>query len=564
MDSPRFGLGFRTQHFAELCASPRSVDWLELLSDSYLGVGGPRRAMLERMRADHPIALHGVGLGIASDEAPRSAYVAALRELARLVEPLFVSDHLCWTGLEGRNSHDLLPVAATRGVLDLVCDRVARVQDALGRRILLENASAYVKFGADEMSEAELLAALCERTGCGVLLDINNLVVNAKNLGTDPSAALAALDPRHVGYLHVAGHTELADVCVDTHGSRVQDEVWRLFDEAVRRHPHASVILERDDDIPPLAALVTELDVARDRWRSAQRAERETPERARVQTDAAPCASSAHEAWGETQRAFWSSLVAEDDGAGAAVAALDARVPVSPLRGLRVYRDALRVMPARALAANLPTLACVLSRRDFSALCAAFARAHPSRSHDYVRFGAALAEFLATFALADRYACGRAALVDIARLEQAQLEAQEAPDPEARVSLAELGALDAAHWESARFSFAPALRVVGASSDVLPAIRAVASGAAPALPTIGAIAYLVVREGATVHSAAIDPAGALALSALAAGATFAEACARAGGENAAPCAAEALAIACARGAVCAVSASGSLAPLGAG
>ena len=136
--SARFGLGFRTQHFAELSACPRGVDWLELLSENYLGVGGPRRAQLEKLRADFPIALHGVSLGIANDTPPRGDYVAALRELADFVEPAFVSDHLCWTGLAGRNSHDLLPIATTREVLALVVERVARVQDALGRRLLLE------------------------------------------------------------------------------------------------------------------------------------------------------------------------------------------------------------------------------------------------------------------------------------------------------------------------------------------------------------------------------------------------------------------------------------------
>ncbi len=549
-DSPRFGLGFRAQHFAELCADPRRVDWLELLSDSYLGVGGPRRAMLERLRADHPIALHGVSLGIADDEAPRADYLTALRELADFVEPAFVSDHLCWIGLGGRNSHDLLPVAATREVLELVSERVARVQDALGRRILLENASAYVKFRADEMSEAELLRALCERTGCGVLFDVNNWVVNAKNLGADPSVALAALEPRHVGYLHVAGHAALADVCIDTHGAAVQADVWRWFERAARRYPNAGVILERDDDIPALTDLVGELEVARACWRAAQNGEI---------TAAAPRAAMIREAsrdrlpraWRDLQREFWSGL-APGDRASVVADGLDAQIPVAPARGLRVYRDALREMAPRALAANFPTLARVLSPRDFAALCAAFASAHPSRSHDYVRFGAPLAEFLATFALADPYECGRDALVDIVRVEQAQLEAQEASDVEARVALAALASLDAAHWEDARFSFAPTLRVVSTAHDVLPAIRAVAQGARPALPPRGATALLITRQDARVHCEAIDPVGALALAALAAGATFAAACRLAGGEHVAPRAAEALALACARGALCAL------------
>ena len=267
----RFGLGFRKQHFAELAEKPAGVDWLEVLTDNYLGVGGPRRAQLDRLRGDYPLALHGVSLGVANDAPPTAEYVAALRELADRVQPLFVSDHLCWTGFGGLSSHDLLPIAASAEVLARVADRVARIQDALGRRVLLENASAYVKFRADEMSEAELLAALCERTGCGVLLDVNNLFVNAKNLGCDPHAALEALAPQHVGYLHVAGHARLADgVRIDTHGAPVPPEVWLLFESAARRFPEAGVMLERDDHIPPLAELIRELAAAREHWRRAQ------------------------------------------------------------------------------------------------------------------------------------------------------------------------------------------------------------------------------------------------------------------------------------------------------
>lgn len=553
--APRFGLGFRTQHFAELSANPRGVDWLELLSDNYLGVGGPRRALLERLRADFPIALHGVSLGIANDAPPRADYLTALRELADFALPAFVSDHLCWTGLAGRNSHDLLPVAATREVLAIVSERVARVQDALGRRILLENASAYVKFRADEMTEAELLAALCERTGCGVLLDINNLFVNAMNLSADPHAALLALAPHHVGYMHIAGHAVLPDVRIDTHGAPVSDGVWSLFESAARRFPNAGVMLERDDAIPSLQGLVEELDAARAHWQSAQRAEPLAQSAAQRRSQGTAAARFAREPWLETQRAFWANIAPHDASAGEAPrpCALDARLPVLPQRGLRIYRDALASMPERALATNFSTLARVLSRRDFAALCAALIRAHPSTSHDYSRLGAPLAEFIPTFAFKDAYGIAPDAFADIARLEQAQLEAQDAPDATTRISPPDLAALGTEQWEDARFSFAPALRIVFAAYDVLGALRAAAAGLAPTRPERAPTAYLVARRESVVRTERVDLPAARVLALLASGESFASACTSVGAADVAFAAAQALVLACALGGVSAIS-----------
>ena len=195
-ESPRFGLGFRTQYAEELALAPRSVDWVELVSDHYLGVGGPRRALLERLCREHPVALHGVGLGVAGSDPLDLDYLEALRELVARCEPVYVSDHLCWTMLDGRQSHDLLPIAYTGDVLKHVAERVSRVQDRIGRPLLLENATAYVAFRASEMDEPEFLTELSRETGCGVLLDVNNLYVNAMNLGSDPRRALALLPER--------------------------------------------------------------------------------------------------------------------------------------------------------------------------------------------------------------------------------------------------------------------------------------------------------------------------------------------------------------------------------
>ncbi len=598
--TPRFGLGFRTPHFAALAARPPGVDWLELLSDNFLGVGGPRRAQLERLRSLFPVALHGVGLGIANDAPPRREYLSALRELADFVQPELVSDHLCWTGLDGATSHDLLPVPAQRALLNGLAERVARVQDALGRRLVLENASAYVRFRGEDASEAELLAALCDRTGCGVLLDVNNLFVNAANLGTDPAAALAALRPRHVAYMHVAGHAQLAGMCVDTHGAAVPDAVWALFRRAVLRFPDAHVMLERDDAIPPLPALIAELDTARAHWRSARadgrdgRAALPAHEAASgvALCSASPCDAQsavaaqpspsprgelASAAWGDAeapeertaapaardpspvvawpvaQRAFWRAVVegARDE---ALAAALDDRGPVAAERGLRVYRDAYATLAERVLGANFPALARALGRRDFAALCAAFQDAHAPQSSDFVSFGAPLAEFVERFALVEDYAVPRAALADIARVEHAEREAQEAGDAPGALPLSALAALPPAAWERARFRFAPSFRVLETAWDVLPALRALAAGDPLPLPERVDAGALIVRVDGLVRSERIERAGARALGVLARGACFAHACEAAGGEEAAADVARALARAAAAHALCAIEA----------
>jgi uncharacterized protein (UPF0276 family) len=553
---PRFGVGFRRQHFEALLAAPRSVDWLEVLSDNYLDAGGERRGMLERLRGEWPIALHGVSLNVASDAGPRPDALARLRALADWIEPSFVSDHLCWTGLGGIESHDLLPVAYTREVLALVCERVARAQDTLGRRLLLENASAYVAFRADEMSEAEFFRELCDRSGCGMLLDVNNLFVNAQNLGLDPRRHLDALEARHVGYLHLAGHAVLRDVRIDTHASDVPDPVWDLYAEVARRFPHAPVILERDDAIPPLSELARELERARALWRRAVHDGADRSPRSAISTDRVASARKqsrpARAAWRSLQEDFWRRLVEGRPGSDpreipALERVLDPTRPVDAARGLRVYRDAYTETARRALAAHFPALARAIGEREFGALAAAYRSAHPSRSHDYVALGSQLPDFVRSHRFQSDFGVPREALAELAALEQAQLEVQEARDEAPGVAADRLRALSAEDWERARFQLVAACRLVSSSHDVLPAIRAVARGECPPRPPRAASAWLVTRQHGVPCTDPIDPRAAEILAALARGATFADACA------ADPLDVErgvaALALACARGAL---------------
>jgi len=529
MNAPAFGVGLRTPHAEEIARAPGAVDWLEIVSENYLGVGGPRRALLERVRAERPVAMHGVSLSIAGTGPLDADSLRGLRELADWLEPAFVSDHLCWTALGGRESHDLLPVAHTREVLRHVAGRVARVQDTLRRRILLENPTAYVAFRACELDEAGFFAALCRETGCGVLLDVNNLFVNAQNLGIDAQSTLATLPDGVVGYFHLAGHAVLPDVRIDTHDAEVSGPVWELFDAAVRRFPEAGVIIERDDRLPPYAELVAEAGRARARHRAATAEAAPSAAVAAVAVRGAPRGGTAPqpEGWRALQGAFFERIVDQPLGFEHRDLGdlLDEALPVRAARGLRVYGDAYAASLRRALATNFPALAKVIRADDFDRLAAAYLRAHPPSGHGFVPLGARLAEFVSGHAFEAGYGVPREVLSELVALEQAQLEVQDAPDAGSCVAPAELAALTPEQWERARFAFAPCLRLVRAHHDVAPAVRAVAAGEDPARPPAGDVAYRVYRAGAGVRSEPLAPLEAALLEALLARRIFAAACA---------------------------------------
>ena len=259
-----FGLGLRTAHYRDFLADePPAVDWLEILSDNYLVPGGKPLVMLDAIRARYPMAMHGVAMSLGSVAGPDPNYLKHIADLARRVQPMWVSDHLCWTGVHGHQLHDLLPLPYTEEALAIVVRNVQRVQDALGRRLLVENVSSYVEFSASTMGEAEFLSALCEQADCELLLDLNNVHVSAVNHGFDAGAYLQQLPAGRVRQFHLAGHTDHGDHLIDTHGHPVADPVWALYRAALQRFGRVATMIERDDHIPPLPELLGELATAR-------------------------------------------------------------------------------------------------------------------------------------------------------------------------------------------------------------------------------------------------------------------------------------------------------------
>jgi hypothetical protein len=269
-DAPHLGVGvgLRPIHYPDLLAAggpaELGVDWLEAISENYMIRGGRPLRVLETLRERFPLVLHGVSLNVGSADPLDRAYLDRLRALARRYEPAWLSDHLCWTGVDGRNLHDLLPLPYTQEALEHVADRVRRVQDFLGRRIALENVSSYLAYAEDAMPEWEFLAEIAERADCGILLDVNNVFVSAHNHGFDADAYLRAIPAERVFQIHLAGHSEEGPLLIDTHDHPVRDEVWALYESVLRRVGPVSTLIEWDDRIPPLTELAAHARRARD------------------------------------------------------------------------------------------------------------------------------------------------------------------------------------------------------------------------------------------------------------------------------------------------------------
>lgn len=265
-----FGVGLRKPHYQEFLGRNVPVDFVEVVSENFMVEGGRPLDILARVRERHPVILHGVSMAIGAAEGIDVDYLKRLKALADRVRPLWVSDHLCWTGVDGVNSHDLLPVPYTEEALDVVCRNVDRAQNVLERPIVIENPTTYYAFPEQQMAECDFLKRLCSATGCFLLLDVNNLYVNCANHGFDASVYLSSLPLDRVRQIHLAGHSEGIDMLIDTHDHDVPDPVWDLFESVAERLGPVAVTIERDDDIPTIDALVAELEIAKRRMATAR------------------------------------------------------------------------------------------------------------------------------------------------------------------------------------------------------------------------------------------------------------------------------------------------------
>ncbi len=257
------GLGLRSRYYQEILTQRPPVDFFEIISEDYMVDGGNPLYYLDKVRELYPIVMHGVSMSIAGTDPLNKEYLKKLKALIQHVQPAWISDHCCWTGVNGKNMHDLIPVPYNQEALDHIAYRIQEVQNYLGQRIAIENVSSYVSFKNSEFTEWEFLAELCKKADCLLLLDINNIYVNSFNHGFDPLDFINGIPVDRVQQFHLAGHTNNGDVILDTHDAPIIEEVWKLFEVALKRFGYVSTLIERDDKFPPFSELLDEVALVR-------------------------------------------------------------------------------------------------------------------------------------------------------------------------------------------------------------------------------------------------------------------------------------------------------------
>jgi uncharacterized protein (UPF0276 family) len=258
-----FGLGLRTNHYEDILASKPAVDWFEIITENYLVDGGKPLYYLDKIREHYPMAMHGVSLSLGSSDPLDVDYLNKVKALAARIEPAFISDHLCWTGIQGLNMHDLLPLPYTSSMIEHVVSRIIQVQDCLKRPLLIENVSSYLTYKQSEMPEWEFINSILKQSGCYLLLDVNNVYVSAFNHAFNPMEYLNAIPKDKVRQIHLAGHLNCNEYLIDTHDAPVIEPVWQLYAKTIERFGLVSTMIERDDNIPPLSELLAELTKAK-------------------------------------------------------------------------------------------------------------------------------------------------------------------------------------------------------------------------------------------------------------------------------------------------------------
>lgn len=454
----RAGVGLRGLHHGDWLERRPRCGWLEAHAENYFAAGGPLQALLDDLHRDYPLSLHGVGLGLAGNELDR-AHLARLKSLIDRHQPELVSEHLCWSAAGGVHFNDLLPIPFTPESLAHVSTRVETLQETLGRTVLIEHLASYVRFDGEQIPEAEFLALLVQRTGCGLLLDLNNLYVNAHNHGLDPHAFLRALPAEAIGEIHLAGHTASVidgqTVLIDTHGSHIHEDVWQLYRTALRRFGPRPTLIEWDNELPAIEVLLAEAaradaiadaindDITMAHTAAQPRDAHQPPllegiGAGRTHTSTETCAPGRLT---EVQQQFAAVLLER----------------LQPTGRAAIYHHNRRANFRKALALEYPLIERIVGAEFFDRLAFDFMATYPSRSGDLHHVGEPFSAFLAAgFAGGDS---AYAYLIDLARLEwawQCALIAADAPI----LGTDALGEFPQHEWPRLRFHLQPALQVI--------------------------------------------------------------------------------------------------------
>ena len=500
-----FGLGLRTAHYADFLAQPQPLDWLEIITDNYLIDGGKPLAVLDSIRRDYPVAMHGVAMSIGAAQGVDLAYLRQVKALADRIEPLWVSDHLCWTGPGPEQLHDLYPLPYTDASARHVVAQIRRAQDVLGRRLVVENVSSYIRYSEDSASEWQFLSYIAHEADCLLLVDVNNIYVSSVNHGFDPRHYLHALPAHRVQQIHLAGHSNNGDHIIDTHDHPVAPAVWALYAQACERFGAVATMVERDDHIPPLAELLGEIAMARQI--AAEHGAKPTPKAtARATFPPAMAATDLH----HLQRGFANDILADSPPADDPAAQVTGR--------FGIYHHAYRARLAEVLADTYAKTCLYMGSDSFEAHARAYAVAHPPQTRSLNRYGESLADSLRT-----QYP-GNPELYELARLDwdlRTRFDGADVP------VLAPNAAPGDGGWLTREGVLHPSVLLRTVFTNVASLWSAIDADAevpeAVALPTSATL--LVWRKGFQPHFETLEPQQAVFVQALHAGASVEDSCA---------------------------------------
>lgn len=471
-----FGVGFRPTHYQYvLAADPAElkVDWFEVISENFMGVGGRPRRVLETLRARFPVGIHGVSMNLGGTAPFAAGYLQDLRELVKWIEPTIISDHLCWTSHGGRNSYDLLPLPYTREALNHVVRRISQVQEFLGRQILVENPSAYVLFAGNEYSEAEFLKELALKSGCGLLLDVNNIFVSCCNLGFRAEDYFTELATAEVRQFHLAGHSVHPDIRIDTHDDKVPPEVWALYRQALAQWPSAATLLEWDDKIPEFSGLVSELEKARVEARLvlAQKCGQEPVPHVGVWRNSVSElgveAADVRDLPG-TYQAFLRQMVSPDGVSEAALTPYSPSTSAPPQRGMEVYNFAYFTRLRDVLMELLPSFYFASGEDHFDQLVGDFLKGDFVSNYSINSVVTAFVQYLGKSSLLQElYPSCSGFLLELAQLEECVEVAFDLPDGPAGISESRFAAVSPEQWASMGISFSTGTSFLHFRHDIL-------------------------------------------------------------------------------------------------
>lgn len=484
------GLGFRPCHYSEIIESKPKLDFVEIISENFMAVGGNARRRLEQVRDLYPVAMHGVSLSIGSEDILDTQYLRELKKLSDWLQPFVISDHLCFTrNSAGEPIYDLLPIAYTTKSLEHLISRVIQVQDILGRSILLENPSTYLAWQGSSLSEVGFLKEICKRSGCGILLDLNNLVVNQKNLGIDPIEYMFELGPE-VRQFHISGHKISAGIRVDTHDEPVSDDVWDLFEIAKDKWPDVPVLLERDDNIPPLGELLDELRIARDVVSK--------PSKHKALSRESSCGVSLFLTGMDSSPTNLEILTDEifngqDTDSKVLQANFRCDLPTSSMLGLGTYKFAYFERIESALKDTFKSLFYIAEDDGFRAIVRHYLTHRESKHWSLNLIGDELARTLRDVTLDFDFGVPQVLVAQIAELDQFQMEAFLAPDSQILVPRL-LKNLLPHELEELRIGLAPSARFASQGWSLKRLAYEVANSLPPSIPTESPTFLAVTRK----------------------------------------------------------------------